>query len=398
MDYGLKLTRSPRSPKSNRDRLSPSSRLTPRRLAADSSASKSTLKAVQVLFPPNPGSYTSFEASCRSIQTPNVTFQPPRNKSAKQRSLHQKPYRVLDTSAYSVPSDFYYHPLDWSSKGFVALMLDQVLHFVYSKTLQLRKSACPVDDTIALRFSGDGASLAVGSSLGPVRLIDFEKDEVVKVWGFDNTCFCVDVSKKHIVSAHDSGVVGVCDIRDAAPVTQIRAHEGLACAVVFDLSGDRFASTGASCASVWDMRKLDDPVCSFRGHCSEVRGISFSPTAKNRIATAGGTRDKHVKIWDCEDGHEIAAANVGSQICNLFWNGEKNEIITTEGFHDRTITFWDASELKVVGSIAGHQDRVLYCAMSPTMMNAVTLTAKDGLQFWNFYPDPGSNEERASLR
>lgn len=393
MDYGLRLTRSPRSPKSNRDRLSPSSRLASHRRMAEAGSTKGPLKAVQVLFPPNPGSYTTFDASCRSIQAPTVTFQPPRNKSAKQRSLHQKPYRTFDTSAFIVPSDFYYHPFDWSANGYIALMLDQALHFIYAKTLQLRKSACPVDDTIALKFTCDGAFLAVGSSLGPVRLIDFEKDQIVQVWPFDSTCFCVDVSKKNVVSAHDDGVVGLCDLRASAPVTQFRAHDS-ACAVVFDRTGDRFASTGATCASVWDMRNLDAPVCSFTGHCSQVRAISFSPTAKNRIATGGGSQDKHVKIWDCETGQEIAAANAGSQVCNLFWNGEKNEIITTEGFDDRTITFWDASELKVVGSIAGHQDRVLYCAMAPNMVNAATLTAKDGLQFWSFYPDPGSNDVR----
>lgn len=278
------------------------------------------------------------------------------------------------------------------------MMLDQSLHFLYAKTLQLRKSACPVDDTIALKFSGDGGSLVVGSSLGPVRLIDFERDEVTSVWEFHKSCFCVDISKTRVISGHEDGVVGISDIRSAEIIKKMQAHSGMTCAVVFDLSGERFASSGAGCACVWDMRKLESPICSFRGHCSEVRAVGFSPTAKNRIATGGGTQDKHVKIWDCENGQELAAANVGSQICNLFWNGEKNEIITTEGFHDRTITLWDASELKIVGSISGHKDRVLYCAMSPNMVSAVTLTEKDGLQFWNFYPDPGSNEERTSLR
>jgi WD40 repeat protein len=124
-------------------------------------------------------------------------------------------------------------------------------------------------------------------------------------------------------------------------------------------------------------------VVDFKQHQGTVRAISWAPPGRNRIVTGGGTTDQHIKIWDPDDGTTFMDAHTGCQLCNLHWNTELGEIVSTEGFRECTMTFWNETDLKVIANISGHRDRVLYCSVAPNERNAVTLTPKDGLQFWN---------------
>lgn len=393
MDYSLALLRDPHSPRHSKDRLTPRTKQPSPRISRDMQCKP--LGSAAVLFPTSKVCYTPFENSGSSLNS-SVAHQCPRNRSSKQRPIRQIPYRKLNTAEMQVPEDFYHHPLDWSSSDYVAVMLNDELTYVYHKNLRVTASQCPAGDVIALKFSRDGTELATGSSLGPLHVIDFERDEWKQsILKPESSCCCIDFKERMILGAHDNGTVSFIDLRSAeSVVSEFKAHDSNCCVARFNSDGGKFATTARGSIKIWDTRNLEAPSATFTGHESEVRALAFSPTAPNRIVTGGGSNDKYLKVWDCETCEVIFAVNTGCQICNAFWNGEKNEIVTTEGFYDNTVTFWDASELKIVGSISSHTDRVLYCALSDTMAEGVTLNTRDGLQFWKFYDQVDSGPLR----
>jgi WD40 repeat protein len=67
----------------------------------------------------------------------------------------------------------------------------------------------------------------------------------------------------------------------------------------------------------------------------------------------------------------IGAVNSGSQVCNLCWNEEYNEIQSTHGFSQHQLALWMASDLAV-----------LFMARSPDGTMVATAAPNDGLRIW----------------
>jgi WD40 repeat protein len=273
---------------------------------------------------------------------------------------------------------------------------------VNSHTFSLSNSLCEVSDSISLKFNDSGEKLVLGSSLGVIRLVDMSKDAIITCFPNNITnAYCLDCHSHLIVSGHDEGRILLWDERhNQAPLSVIKGHAALCCAVSWKRTDDSHFASGSDDAScrIWDIRKLDKAVTVFEEHKAAVRAISWSAKNQDRIVTGGGTQDRHIKVWDWQSGKVILDASSGSQICNLFWNDEFKEIISTEGFHDCTITIWRENDLKASGSISGHQDRVIYAAASSDQRNLVTLTPKDGLQFWSLFKNQDLATKAAQLR
>jgi WD40 repeat protein len=65
-------------------------------------------------------------------------------------------------------------------------------------------------------------------------------------------------------------------------------------------------------------------------------------------------------------------ACVGSQVCNLLWSKEVNEIVSTHGFCHNQIVLWRAPSLARLATLSGHTKRVLYLTASPDEQAIVT--------------------------
>jgi WD40 repeat protein len=284
-----------------------------------------------------------------------------------------------------ISRDFYSHPLDWSLTDRIALLLDDHLNFTSMDDTVIKRSRTPVGDTFSLKFIDSGNLIALGSILGPIRVVDVTRDELISSHqvNFTRAC-CVDCHGPTILSAHDDGSVCLCDIRASAERHTFRVHAQLCCSVHFDHDGVRFASGGEdTTCRIWDLRHPESPSAILEGHTAAIRAIAWCPRDKNRIATGGGTSDRHIKLWDVTTKNVLIDANCGSQVCNLFWCSDHGELVSTEGFQDCTVTIWNEAEMKVAARIRGHRDRVLFCAMAPREYSIATLTQQDGMKIWN---------------
>ena len=81
----------------------------------------------------------------------------------------------------------------------------------------------------------------------------------------------------------------------------------------------------------------------------------------------------------------INSLDTGSQVCNLAWSKNSNEIVSTHGYSQNQIIVWKYPSMQQVVSLTGHTYRVLYLAMSPDGQVIVTGAGDETLRFWNAF-------------
>lgn len=128
------------------------------------------------------------------------------------------------------------------------------------------------------------------------------------------------------------------------------------------------------------------PLVNFQEHQAAIRALAFSPTSQNIIVTGGGTSDKTIKMWDINTGEIINSIDTGSQVCNLFWNEEYNEIFSTHGFSQNQLALWRGFDLSSIAQFYEHKQRVLYMTPSPDETKVATAAPNDGIQIWTMFP------------
>lgn len=90
---------------------------------------------------------------------------------------------------------------------------------------------------------------------------------------------------------------------------------------------------------------------------------------------------------------EISSIETGSQVCNLLFSKNVNELVSTHGYSENAIVVWKYPSMKKIATLTGHSLRVLYLAMSPDGETIVTGAGDETLRFWKVFPkanSPGS--------
>lgn len=196
-------------------------------------------------------------------------------------------------------------------------------------------------------------------------------------------------------------------------------HRQEVCGLKWNTADGQLASGGNdNKLMVWD--KLNDqPTFKWSEHQAAVKAIAWSPHQRGILASGGGTADRTIKFWntlispngpsasslaaaassasaanvglDTEPGEPAPPANLinsldtGSQVCNLAWSKNSNEIVSTHGYSQNQIIVWKYPSMQQVVSLTGHTYRVLYLAMSPDGQTIVTGAGDETLRFWNAF-------------
>lgn len=141
---------------------------------------------------------------------------------------------------------------------------------------------------------------------------------------------------------------------------------------------------------VWD-KLSQEPLYKFTDHCAAVKAIAWSPHQRGLLASGGGTADRRIKFRNTLNGTLIQEVDTGSQVCNLAWSKNTNELVSTHGFSQNQIVVWKYPSMQQVVSLTGHTYRVLYLAVSPDGQVVVTGAGDETLRFWNCFKKKESN-------
>jgi cell division cycle 20-like protein 1 (cofactor of APC complex) len=135
------------------------------------------------------------------------------------------------------------------------------------------------------------------------------------------------------------------------------------------------------------------PTHKFGEHQAAVKAIAWSPHQHGLLGSGGGTADRHIRFYNTVNNTSLASFDTGSQVCNLVWSKNVNEIVSTHGYSLNQIIVWKYPSMQKVATLTGHTFRVLYLAMSPCGQTICTGAGDETLRFWNVFPSPKSRTD-----
>ncbi|KAG6485131.1 hypothetical protein ZIOFF_053660 [Zingiber officinale] len=298
------------------------------------------------------------------------------------RKIPKTPHKVLD--APSLQDDFYLNLVDWSSQNVLSVGLGTCV-YLWSATTSKVTKLCDLgnrDGVCSIQWSKEGSYLAIGTSLGDVQIWDGTRCKMIRNMGGHSTRTGVLAWSSCILSSgsRDKNILNH-DLRIPSDfASQHVGHRSEVCGLKWSHDDRELASGGN------DNQRSQSPIFKLTEHTAAVKAITWSPHQHNLVASGGGTADRCIRFWNTSNGNMLNCVDTGSQVCNLAWSKNVNELVSTHGYSENQIMVWKYPSLNKVATLTGHTLRVLYLAMSPDGQTIVTGAGDETLRFWNVFP------------
>lgn len=341
----------------------------------------------------------------RDLQNELYSLSPVRQESQKlllspqkkPRNISKVPYRVLDAPELS--DDFYLNLVDWGQQDILAVGLGDSV-YLWDGSTQSVDRLCNLsnkDKVTSINWIGSGTHLAVGTLKGLVEIWDATKIKCVRTMSGHSLRVSSLAWNEHILSSgsRDRSILNR-DVRiESHYVNKFEAHKQEVCGLKWNVEENKLASGGNdNKLFIWDALNTK-PLYQFNDHTAAVKAISWSPHQRGVLASGGGTADKTIKTWNTLTGSLTNNVNTGSQVCNLIWSKNSNELVSTHGFSRNQIIVWKYPSMQQIAQLTGHTYRVLYLSLSPDGETIVTGAGDETLRFWNVF-DKNKNDEPPS--
>lgn len=314
----------------------------------------------------------------------------------RRRRIAKVPFKVLDAPA--LQDDFYLNLVDWSSQNVLAVGLGSCVYLwsaCTSKVTKLCDLAQTEDIVTSVSWAQRGTHLAVGTNRGEVQLWDTIKCKKVRTMaGHSARVGTLAWTGPVLASGSRDRLIFLRDVRVQAAFTdRLAAHKQEVCGLKWSFDEPAFLASGGNDNQlhVVDSRNPTAPVHRFSDHTAAVKAIAWSPHQHGLLASGGGTADRCIRFWNTLSGSSLNCVDTGSQVCNLAWSQNCNEIVSTHGYSLNQIVVWRYPSLSKVVTLTGHTYRVLYLAMSPDGSTIVTGAGDETLRFWQIFPGPRSD-------
>jgi len=330
------------------------------------------------------------ESSQRLLATPQK----------RKRRIAKVPFKVLDAPA--LQDDFYLNLVDWSSLNVLAVGLGSCVYLWSACTSKVTK-LCDLSQTedlvTSVSWTQRGTHLAVGTNKGEVQLWDATKCMKVRTMGGHSARIgTLSWNGPTLASGSRDRLIYLRDMRTQQPFTaRLAAHKQEVCGLKWSFDEPACLASGGNDNKllVWDIKNHSQPTHRFADHTAAVKAIAWSPHQHGLLASGGGTADRCIRFWNTLNGTGISCVDTGSQVCNLAWSQNCNELVSTHGYSLNQIVVWKYPTMSKVATLTGHTYRVLYLAMSPDGSTIVTGAGDETLRFWQVFPGPRSQDKSA---
>jgi len=325
----------------------------------------------------------------------------------RKRKIAKVPFKVLDAPALA--DDFYLNLVDWSSLNVLAVGLGSCVYLWSACTSKVTKlcdlsgnqdadrAGSSENAVTSVSWTQRGTHLAVGVNNGEVQLWDTVKCEKLRTMGGHSARIgALSWSGPTLASGSRDRLIYLRDMRVQQPFTaRLASHKQEVCGLKWSFDEPACLASGGNDNKllVWDIKNHRQPIHRFAEHTAAVKAIAWSPHQHGLLASGGGTADRCIRFWNALSGSKLSAIDTGSQVCNLAWSQNCNEIVSTHGYSLNQIALWKYPTMQKVATLTGHTYRVLYLAMSPDGSTIVTGAGDETLRFWQVFPGPRSNDK-----
>ncbi|CCE63563.1 hypothetical protein TPHA_0F00770 [Tetrapisispora phaffii CBS 4417] len=315
----------------------------------------------------------------------------------KTRQIAKIPYRVLD--APSLADDFYYDLIDWSSRDVLAVALGKSIFLTDNNNGDVIHLCDTDNEFTSLNWVGTGSHLAVGQSNGLVEIYDIIKRKCIRTLsGHSDRVSCLSWNNHILSSGSRDRKILHRDVRSPdSYFTQIETHTQEVCGLKWNIEDNRLASGGNdNIVYVYDGVN-SKPTLMFTEHTAAVKAMTWSPHRRGILATGGGTADRRLKIWNVNTSAKLNDVDSGSQICNMIWSKNTDEIVTSHGYSRYNLTLWNYPTLEPVAIFKGHSFRVLHLTLSEDGTTVVSGAGDETLRYWKIFNKPKAKAQPESL-
>lgn len=314
------------------------------------------------------------------------------------RKISKVPFKVLDAPA--LQDDFYLNLIDWNSENILAVGLASCIYLWSAYTSKVTK-LCDLglsDSVTSVIWSNHSPLLSVGTNIGEVQIWDTVKLKKVRVLSGHTARVGAMAWSSNLLSSgsRDKNIYNR-DIRSKEEIiAKLGGHKQEVCGLKWSYDEQQLASGGNdNKLFVWNSYS-NSPILKFPNHIAAVKAIAWSPHQHGLLASGGGTADRTIRFWNTLQNKQVDFVDTGSQVCNLMFSKNVNELVSTHGYSMNQIIVWKYPEMEKVTTLIGHTYRVLYLAMSPNGETIVTGAGDETLRFWNVFPgnNMGKNDKK----
>ncbi|CAF0984685.1 unnamed protein product [Adineta steineri] len=319
------------------------------------------------------------------------------------RRIPKVPFKVLD--APDLHDDFYLNLIDWSSSNVLSVGLGACVYLCNAQTnnVQLlcdlthtqlpsgssnQSNIIGSDSVTSVAWADWSNILAVGTNKGHVHIYDVTTQKRLQ-------SICKHTSRVGTLAWNDWTLCSGSrdrsiiehEIRAQSAAHIFRGHTQEVCGLKWSPDKSILASGGNdNRLFLWSKSQPTQPLHSFDDHLAAVKAIAWSPHQHGLMASGGGTADRHIRFRSSLTCQTLSVCDTGSQVCQLVWSkNSPNELASTHGYSQNQIVVWKYPTMQPLAKLFGHQQRVLYLAMSPDGESIVTGAGDETLRFWNVF-------------
>ena len=331
------------------------------------------------------------------------------------RKISPTPERILD--APNLVDDYYLNLLEWGASDILAVALGPEIYLWNSETSETSLLMSIIKDEnqnesnsllnnnnnviTSLSWMNNGVGMGIGLPNGVLEIWDANKSTKIReIEAHSDRISSLAWNGYIVTSGSKDKVIKNFDVRcQDSEISKIRQHKQEVCALRYSPDGDLLASGGNdNTAFIWDVRKLNNKLLNISNlneinnsikplfvnnyHTAAVKALSWCPWQRHVLATGGGSKDRTLKIFNCDSNKIIKNVDTGSQVCAVLWNKKEREIISSHGFNKNQITIWNYQKMKKVCELKGHMSRVLYLTISPDENYICSGSGDETLRFW----------------
>ncbi|CCD27077.1 Cdh1p NDAI_0J01850 [Naumovozyma dairenensis CBS 421] len=308
--------------------------------------------------------------------------------SKKFRQIAKVPYRVLD--APCLADDFYYDLIDWSSSDMLAVGLGKSIFLTDNSSGEVIHLCDTESEYTSLSWVGAGSHLAVGQGNGIVEIYDVVKRKCIRTLpGHVDRTSCLSWNNHILSSGSRDHTILHRDVRMAEPFFErIKTHSQEVCGLKWNVDENKLASGGNdNMVYVYDGTS-SSPVFKITEHKAAVKAMAWSPHKRGTLATGGGTVDRKLKIWNINTSTKTSDIDTGSQVCNMVWSKNTDELVTSHGYSKYNLTLWDGPTMDPIVILKGHSFRVLHLTLSADGTTVVSGAGDETLRYWKLFDKP----------
>ena len=281
------------------------------------------------------------------------------------RYIPNQPEKILD--APDLINDYYLQLIDWSSTNILAVALKNEVYLWNAFTGNIDKllTLDEAEYISSVSWTQDGNFLAIGTSEGKTQLWDVSKTKRLRTLNTSLTrvsCLCWN---HHILSnGCKDGNIYNHDVRVVSSLAStFQGHTQEICGLKWSSNGRLLASGGNdNTVNIWSKSTmgeqqssstLNNPLYTLTEHQAAVKALAWCPWRPDCLATGGGTADRQIRIWNCQNGNKLYQVDTKSQVSAILWSNEYRELISSHGYMNNELIIWKYPLLTKVTELVG---------------------------------------------